>query len=94
MGAFNECKSLKAIVLPNSVTNIEDYAFQCCESLEYVAIPDSVVNIGYHAFDECKSLNSITFQGTIAQWKKNTKNEDWCDWHLCVVHCTDGDVEM
>jgi hypothetical protein len=66
-----------------------------CFDLTSIAIPKSVTNIGDGAFAICKSLTSITFQGTIAQWKEIALDENWKDKvPATVVHCTDGDVEI
>lgn len=51
--------SMHSVTIPNSVTNIEDYAFQHCSNLTSVTIPNSVTNIGMFAFANCKSLSSI-----------------------------------
>ena len=69
-----------------------------------IIIPETVVfntatyrvkNIGEDTFDGCKSLTNITFQGTIAQWKKIKLRENWKDEvPVTVIHCTDGDVEI
>jgi hypothetical protein len=63
--------------------------------LTSITIPNSVTSIGYAAFWDCSSLTSITFQGTIAQWKKIILHEDWNNKvPATVVHCIDGDVEI
>ena len=69
-----------------------------------IIIPETVVfniatyrvtSIGDGAFCGCKSLTDITFQGTIAQWKKITLRDSWKpNIPVTVVHCTDGDVEI
>ena len=46
-------------IIPNSVTNIGDKAFEDCKSLVSINIPNSVTNIGDNAFMYCKSLTSI-----------------------------------
>lgn len=38
------------VVIPNSVTTIEDYAFAGCSSLQSITIPNSVTWIGDSAF--------------------------------------------
>ena len=43
---FKNCKFLKEIKLPKTLTTIGDYAFWGCESIESIIIPDSVTNIG------------------------------------------------
>ena len=58
--AFQNCKSLNSITIPNSVTEIRDVAFNGCSSLASINIPDSVTSIGNSAFNTCKSLKSVT----------------------------------
>jgi hypothetical protein len=57
-GAFEDCGSLKSVTIPNSVTNISDFAFYGC-GLTNVVIPDSVTNIGQQAFYDCTSLTNV-----------------------------------
>ena len=51
--------SLTSLVIPDSVTNIGDYAFSGCSSLSSVVIPDRVTSIGDCAFENCSSLTDI-----------------------------------
>ena len=59
--AFNNCVNLKVedkLVIPSSVTVIENSAFAQCSSLTGdLEIPDTVTSIGNNAFYECSSLN-------------------------------------
>jgi hypothetical protein len=47
------------ILIPNSVTNVEERAFDSCHHLIGIAIPDSVLNVGVSAFIGCDQLTSI-----------------------------------
>lgn len=47
------------IIIPESVTSIENDAFYGCGRLTSVTIPESVMSIGKSAFDGCSGLNSI-----------------------------------
>ena len=46
--------------IPNTITEIKDYAFYGCDSLTSIVIPDSVTSIDRDAFAYCSSLTSIT----------------------------------
>ncbi|MBQ6863816.1 MAG: leucine-rich repeat protein [Clostridia bacterium] len=53
------------LVIPDSVTEVKDYAFYWCESLTSVTIPDSVTSIGDRAFAFCESLTSVTIGDSV-----------------------------
>ena len=53
------------LVIPNSVTNIGNYAFCYCDSLTSVTIPNSVTNIGDYAFISCHGLTSVTIPNSV-----------------------------
>ena len=63
--AFNGCKSLTSIDLPDSITTIDDNAFNGCEKLSSVYIPYNVETIGANAFNGCKSLTNIVLPKNI-----------------------------
>ena len=56
---FIGCRSLTSLVIPDSVTNIGDYAFWGCSDLADIVIPDGVTSIGDYAFEGCESLRSV-----------------------------------
>ena len=59
------------LTIPDSVTEIGNYAFSVCTSLTSVTIPDSVTTIGEGAFISCSSLTSVTIGDsvtTIGEW--------------------------
>ena len=62
---FIGCRSLTSLVIPDSVTNIGDYAFSGCRSLTDIVIPDSVTRIGDGAFRGCKSLADIVIPNSV-----------------------------
>ena len=62
---FIGCRSLTSLVIPDSVTNIGDYAFSGCRSLTDIVIPDSVTNIGDYAFWNCRSLTNIVIPNSV-----------------------------
>jgi len=60
ISAFEGCRSLTSVTIPNSVTTIGASAFYSCTSLTSVLIGNSVITIGDHAFYSCTSLASVT----------------------------------
>ena len=57
--AFEDCKELTSVVIPNSVTSISWNAFNGCTGLKSIVIPNSVTEIGSHAFRGCTGLNNF-----------------------------------
>lgn len=55
---------IKEIVIPSSLINIGEYAFEYCTSLTQIVIPDSITNIGQYAFAST-SLTSIILPNKI-----------------------------
>lgn len=55
------CGNLQTITIPESVTCIEDWAFEGCGSLTSVTIPASVTSIGVGAFCGC-NLTMVTVE--------------------------------
>ena len=58
-------KTVTDFVIPNSVTNIGEYAFAYCDSLTSVTIGNSVTSIGDWAFYDCYSLTSVTIGDSV-----------------------------
>lgn len=61
--AFDDCKSLTSVTIPNSVTEIRDMAFQGCTALTSMTIPESVTVIKPYAFSFCTSLKEFNVDG-------------------------------
>ena len=53
--------------IPNSVTEIGDYAFYRCDSLKHMTVPNGVTTINNGAFSECSSLSSIKLPESLTQ---------------------------
>lgn len=58
--AFDFCKNLKSITIPDSVNIIGESAFCGCKLLTAITISNSVKSIGYGTFKYCDSLTAIT----------------------------------
>ena len=65
--AFQHCKYLLRLVIPESVTWIEQFAFEGCSSLTSLTIPESVTQIGPYAFSGCSSLKSLKLPESVTR---------------------------
>ncbi len=63
--AFNGCKNLTSITIPDSIISIGKSAFSDCDSLTSITLPDSIASIGEYAFNNCKSLTSVTIPNNV-----------------------------
>ena len=77
-----KCSNLRSIAIPNSVTEIGDYAFNRCAHLKGIDIPNSVVAIGDNAFNGCSSLTSLTIPGSVQYVGSGAFG--WCSNLKCV----------
>jgi len=62
---FRECNSLKKVILPTSLYNLESYAFSGCQNLEEVVLPEGLTNVGYDSFRECHKLSKINIPSSV-----------------------------
>ena len=72
---FLQCMSLKSIVIPNGVENINS-AFGACAALEIIEIPETITSM-VQAFVGCTNLKTINYHGTEEQWNAITLNSNW-----------------
>ncbi|MCM1317296.1 MAG: leucine-rich repeat domain-containing protein [Bacteroides sp.] len=63
--AFEYCRGLTSVVIPNSVTSIGSSAFSECSGLTSVVIPNSVTSIGQSAFSGCSGLTSVEIPNSV-----------------------------
>ena len=61
----NNRENIQQVCIPDSVTSIDQWAFDICRSLTSITIPHSVTSIGARAFNICRSLTSITIPNSV-----------------------------
>ena len=66
----NEYYEVKEIVIPDTITSINNYQFSGFKSCESIIIPNSITKIDYDAFSYCSNLKNVYFNGTIEDWCK------------------------
>ena len=95
VGGFLAGYGLKNIIIPDSVTSIEKYAFYSCSDLTSATIGGSVKSIGEEAFCYCTNLTDITFEGTVTEWNNITFGRKWNEKVPATeVICSDGVVKL
>lgn len=70
--AFDECKGLEGVKIPESVSVISNGAFVDCQSLEDAVIPESVNEIGDFAFAGCSGLKDINIPKAVTRIGEQT----------------------
>ena len=71
---FCDCDKLSKVILPNSVTEICNCAFQNCKGLSSLELPSNLTIMGEAVFENCSNLTSLTLPsslttiGTLAFW--------------------------
>ena len=73
--------NITTVVIPETVTKINDYAFSYCPELEMVIIPEGVTTLGEAVFKDCPKLKSITIPASVT------------DMGLCSVGYKDNYVD-
>jgi len=62
--AFDKCKLVTKIDIPEGVTAIGSYAFRNCTQLKDVYVPETLIRCEFDAFDGCKGLTVHCFMST------------------------------
>lgn len=90
--AFEKCSSLTSIEISNGVTYLSGEMFSGCSGLINVVIPNSVTKCGWFVFSNCSSLSTISFQGSVMQWKSIEKDSWFATGEVgeFTIVCVDG----
>jgi len=63
--AFEYCKKITTVSIPNTVVRISSDAFFNCDSLISMDIPNSVTHIGHGVFYGCDNLTSVNIPNSV-----------------------------
>lgn len=69
--AFENCKTIESIVLPESVQNIRKFSFVGCTALKSITL-DHIQEIGASAFEGCTALTKVTLPSTVTVIEEKT----------------------
>lgn len=56
---FSNCKNLKRVTLPSTMTCIPEFTFNECGNLEEIILPETIKSISGYAFTYCNSLKEV-----------------------------------
>ncbi len=76
--AFDDCPKIRSVIMGNSITRIEDYAFNMCENkvlhnIGYIKFSENLTHIGNYAFRNCHNLTTGYYtEGD--QWPLSVRN--------------------
>ena len=57
------CPVAGSVTIPDTVTEIAEYAFYCNDNIKNIIIPESVQTLGEGAFGDCSKLETVKIQG-------------------------------
>ncbi|KAK8835719.1 hypothetical protein M9Y10_040537 [Tritrichomonas musculus] len=69
---FKGCKSLREIIIPQSIKKIGNNSFSGCTSLNAITIPKSVKEVGENCFEGCISLKQVVIDLFYTNIEKST----------------------
>lgn len=62
---FYRCTGIESLILPSSVTTIDENAFAECYNMTNLVIPSGVTSFGVGAFQECHSLSKVDIPSSV-----------------------------
>ena len=65
--AFNGCKNLENIIIPEGVKSIGNNAFSNCVKLSSIFIPNTVEYLGYSVFYNCSNLKDVKLSSELKE---------------------------
>lgn len=84
--AFYQCKKIKTVILPQSLTTIASEAFKECSNLESIILPDSLTFIGADAFYSCIKLKTINIPLSVRTINNNPFSGCCLDVEVALGH--------
>lgn len=61
--AMLSCKSLRRVILPETIEEVGDWAFAYCDELREVCLPERAIHFGRGIFRECGKVRAVTVAG-------------------------------
>ena len=62
---FKGCTALETVILPDTLTTIQDEAFRGCESLTFLLLEEGLESVWQSAFTDCTALEEVCIPSTV-----------------------------
>ena len=63
--AFQNCRNMTSITLPNSIKTIGERSFAQCYGLTSISLPEGIISLGWAGFESCIGLTSVTIPSSV-----------------------------
>lgn len=83
--ALQQAKGLKTVIIPDTVIEIGQCAFNYCESLTNVQLPDGLVYLGDRAFAHCNDSLIITYRDKVYTYDEIDKKDGLSQLQLDII---------
>ena len=70
MGSFQNCTSLKTVILSEGIETIGGYSFEGCTALTSITLPGSIKTVWDDAFANCTNLKNVYYAGSVTDRSK------------------------
>lgn len=92
---FNDTPNLNKLILPEGIETLLSDAIYNTLALETLSLPSTLKSIGSYAIAHCQFLKEVKYNGTVENWNKITKNNEWSKGSgFTKIICTDGEVTL
>lgn len=68
---FFNCKSLRTVILPEDLSEIQNKTFKYCNNITEISIPKTVKTIGAYAFSNCQKLRYVILPDSVTEIGQN-----------------------
>jgi len=86
--AFEDCDSLKKVMIPKSVTSIGNFSFCGCVELTSLTINNRIITIGIGAFTDCSVLILKVYSGSYAETYAKNFEIPFQTYYLAALYDT------
>ena len=93
--AYTKNTEITTADIPEGVVSLGSSAFANCVNLAVVTLPSSLQEIGFNCFFNTPKLQTISFNGTVDEWKNIKRGSNWLAKSATrTVRCNNGKINV